>query len=601
MHIGLPVSDGMSTELEHLLGHTTPEPGASLWGQGASGTGISLPRQTVPGTGIPTLPTRILGFRRDSSPAIKRHVYSYPIINMTKAHRVAKLQFHKIKGRPTQSLGDLKHEVCRMFDVLPDMVNIIEEVGKNEEVLLKTIIVILPQYELEECYTLIVETFEIIDQVHPQMLCVRLPVIWKVSDAKKLLLEELEWKGLALCKNGHVLEDKLALREGDFPNLDKIQAIRQSTHDIRVRYQPRSDVTSVYSLDVYMNSSVKQVKQHFETHFHDDLQKQKDSENATLHFCFQDCLLEDGQCIGLVLRRNIKEEDLSLHFGSETSISVGLKYRKRRKTRHKLLIISKHISTACLRAEVSKHLGVDPKAVKLTFEDKLIDEHDNLGDVYGVKWENGCKIAAGIKKCKILQIKHPTKFEEVAFEMYMLEPVSVLKRKVADKWNLDLLQISLCCRGMLMENRQPLQHYPIKNNMEISLCLFEHRIFLDIVIRQEKKRLCLIVDDRCITTVDDLLRFCAHHFKYPRQCSRGVFKDRCLNLKSTLAQEGIGCGDTVIIAYFDQSNMLQGGLMHLFMVDETGYTILRLGAVNSGLLLHGMFAYTCMFLIASSF
>ncbi|XP_045205081.2 uncharacterized protein LOC123557592 [Mercenaria mercenaria] len=511
--------------------------------------------------------------------------YSYPVIDMRKAHRIGMPHFHKIRNKSTQK-NDLKFEVSQMFNVKSSKIYIIEEEGRKEEVLLKTIIVILPDNVGEECYPLIVEWYESMDHIHPQILCARMPVTWKVADVKKLLAEEFSWKGLILCRNGSVLEDSISLNSCNFRNLEKVQAMKQSCHRIEFIYQPRSDISCAYCLDVDMNWSVKQAKKQFETNFHAEIQKQKSNKESTIHFCFQDRLLEDKECVGLVLRKNIKDEKISIHFGSEDSISIDLKFRAGRKTRHKLLIVSKEISTAFLRAEVSKHLGVDPKAVKLTFEDKLIDEHDNLSQVYKTKWCSGCKIAAGVKKCKKLRIKHPTEWEEVPFEMFMLEPVSVLKSKIAKRWGLKLLQISLFCRGIRMDHHQPLQYYPIKNNMEISLHLFKYRIVLKVVILKGKKRISLIIDDSHVTTVDDLLRFCAHHFSYARQRSRGIFKDHCLDRKCTLAEEGIESGDTVIISYFDQPDLLQGSLIKIFMVRKDGHIVQRIGTVSSGLLLH---------------
>ena len=155
-----------------------------------------------------------------------------------------------------------------------------------------------------------------------------------------------------------------------------------------------------------MNSFILEVKKKFGDHFHDEIKKQKLSSESAIHFCFQDRLLEYKECIGLVLQKNIKEDKISNHFGSENSISIDLKFRMGRKTQHKLLIVSRKISTTALRAEVSKHLGVDPKAVKLTFNDKLLDEHDDLSKVYKEHWQSGCRIATGIKKHKTLRIRH---------------------------------------------------------------------------------------------------------------------------------------------------------------------------------------------------
>ncbi|XP_060563915.1 uncharacterized protein LOC132723254 [Ruditapes philippinarum] len=511
---------------------------------------------------------------------------SYPVIDMTKAHQIGRTRFYKIRVQSSSLINDLKFEVSQMFNVSISKVHIIEEEGQKEEVLLKIIIVILPDNVGEEYCPLLVEVFELTDQFHPEILCIRLPVRQTIKDIKKLLAEELRWKGLVLCQNGNVLEDNLQLRSCNFKLLARIQALKQSYHRIDFVYQPRSDVSCSYSLDLDMNSSLEQVKRQFAAQFHDEIQKLKGTEESTFHLCFQGRLLKDEECVGLVLRKNIKEEKITLHFGAQVSISIDLKFRVRRKTKHKLLIVSKKISTTSLRTEVSKHLGVDPKAVKLTFDDKLLDEHDDLSRVYKEHWQNGCRIAAGIKKHKTLRIKHPIECGEEPFEMYMLDPVSALKRKIAEQWGLKLLQISLFCRGIMMEYDQPLQYYPIKNNMEISLQLFQHRIILKVVILSGKKRISLIIDNSETTTGDDLLRFCAHHFQYARERSRGIFKDHCIDRTCSLADQGVKSGDTVIISYFDQPNLLQGNLINIFMVHENGHMVKRLGAVNSGLLLH---------------
>lgn len=515
--------------------------------------------------------------------------YSYPIIDMRKTHRLGSQQFHKLHVRSGQP-DELKAEVGKLFGAKTSEIHIIEEKGRKEEVLLKTVVVILPEIVRETCYNVIIELFQTTEDVHPHILCARLPVDWKVLDAKKLVMEDTGWKGLVLCRNHAVIEDDVSLKFCNFKNLEKIQAIKQSMSKIEFIYQPRSDVLSTYYMDVDMNCSVKQVKKQFETHFHDEIQKiqkQEINKEINIHFCFQNCLLDDKSCIGQILRKNIKDDKISLHFGPKDSIIIDLKFRVGRKTRHKLLIVAKDISTMFLREEVSKHLGVDPKAVKLTFEEKLIDEHDNLSQVYKEKWSCGCRIVAGVKKCKTLRIRHPTENEEIPFEMYILEPVWVLKQKIAEKWNLDLLQILLFCRGIPMENKKSLQYYPIKNNMEICLRLFENRIIIKVIVLKEKRRIKMIVDNCCTSTVDDLLRFCAHQFGYPRQCSRGIFKDKCLERQCTLEEEGIQSGDTVIIAYFDQPCLLQGSLINIFMADEKGHMVKRLGAVSSGLLLHG--------------
>lgn len=512
------------------------------------------------------------------------HVFSYPVIDMRKAHRLGSPQFLKFNVKSLQK-DELKLKVSSLFNAKLSQIYITEEEGRREEVLLKTVILILPETVGEKCYNLIIEIYESLEMSHSHILCARLPVDWKVSEARKLVLEELGWRGLVFCKNGNVLEDTLLLKSCGFENLEKIQALQQSNRKIELVYQPRSNVLSSYYLDVDMTRSVEHVKRQFETHFLDEIQKRKCIEQSTIHFCFRNRLLEDKQCIGLILRRNIKDEKISIYFGSKNSMVVDLKFRDGRKTRHKLLIVATEISTKSLREEVSKHLDVNPKAVKLIFEEKLIDEHENLAKVYKEKWCSGCRIVAGVKKCKTLRIRHPKENKEVPFEMYMLEPVAVLKQKIAERWGLDLLQILLFCRGFQMENRQPLLHYPIKNNMEITLQLLEHRIVIGIIVVDQKKKITLIVDNHCTTTVDDLLRFCAHHFSYPQQCSRCIFKDKCVQRKNTLAELGVKSGDKVIITYFEQA-LLQGSLINVFMVDERGHTVKRIGAVSSGLLLH---------------
>lgn len=511
---------------------------------------------------------------------------SYPVFDMRHGCRISNLQFRKINIFIGNSVDDLKTSVSKQFQASSSKIHVIEETGKTEGALMKTIIIILPENS-ECCYTLIIECYGNTEQVLPQMICCRLPVTMKLTEVKNLVAGHLKWKMLALCADRCILDEDCSLRNSMLTDFDRIQAVNQDIEKVEFYYQPRSDVISKYIKKINTCQSVKQVKDDIEAHFKDELAKQKSNECDVLHFCYKGQFLDDRLCIGLVLSANIHNEGISVYFAPEDSIYITLQYKSGRYQKQQLMIIAKQTSTADLRFEVSKYLNVDPKAVKLTFEKKFIDEHTNLHQIYGEKWTSGIVLVAGIKKRKTIRIRHPIHGDEKAFEMYMLEPVSVLKNKVAKEWNLNHLEISLYLRDIMMKEWQPLQFYPIKNNMEIVLQLYPRRIEVKVVVLKPKTKVKLIVNDKSLCTVEELLRFCAHKFRYARQRSRGIFKYRCLNRSLTLEQEGIQSDDTIVVAYFNQPMELQGSLINIFMVDLNGHTIKRIGTINSGILLHG--------------
>ncbi|KAL4230587.1 hypothetical protein ACF0H5_010965 [Mactra antiquata] len=511
---------------------------------------------------------------------------SYPVFDMRHVHRISVPTFQNIKVNPMSSTEDLKLSISRQFNTQMHNIHIIDEAGKKEGTLMKTIIIILPEGSVEACYTLLFECFGSPEQTYPQILCARLPVDLKVEDAGKLVADVLRWKSLALCSDKCVLDTEDRLNECSLKDFVYIQAVNHCLRKVKFCHQPKSDVFSYFLKGVNTCKSVKHIKDEIEKHFGDELAKHKHHTDDDLHFCFKGKLLNGKQCIGLILSENAHDEGIFLYFAPKESIIITLQYKMGKLQKQQFMIVAKQTSTADLRFEASKHMNVDPLAVKLTLEKKFIDEHDNLLQFYAEKWKNGIVLVAGIKKRKTIRIKHPITGDEKAFEMYMLQPVSMLKRKVAAEWNLTYLETTLYLRDIMMKNWQPLQFYPIKNNMEITLQLYPRRIAVKLVILQLKLRVKLIVNDISDFTVDELLRYCAHKFEYAREFSRGIYKDRCLDRNLTLEQEGIHNGDTIVIAYFDQPNKLQGCLINVFMVRSDGHTVKRIGAVNSSILLH---------------
>ncbi|WAQ99526.1 hypothetical protein MAR_023899 [Mya arenaria] len=508
----------------------------------------------------------------------------YPVIDMRNSRDFTRSKDHiQLKTNLSQTL--IKKAVCERYHVTENFVEIVEYETKVESSPRKTLIIIVPKSTAGFC-GLVLETYEDKDQRVPRIMCAHLPLGMVIHDLKRELKVFLNWKNLAICKDSKVLSDNSPLQEFQLEKLERLQVYQFDHQVIDFVYQSGQHCHYRYRVNVNLTKSVGQVKDRLRRQVGDELKKLQATDKMFLHFTVQEKLVEDDLCMGRVVERFGRDDHVGLHLSSENAISVTLKFNKPLKMKQRMLICKMVCSSAQLRGEIGKLVDHDQKSVKLTLNSKLMEECPDIGKKYGTEWQSGCTVSVGIKKHKTLRIKHPEDGRELVLKMYMLEPVSELKRKVSEAWNLNILNMSLICRGQRMLGSKLLMFYPIKNNMEIQLQLFPHRISFHVRIAFKKRWVKVVVDDSSVSTVDDLLRFCAHKYEYARKCSRAIFNGCCLHKNSSLQEENLKTNDQVVIVHFDQKIESNGELILIFMGREDGHTIMRCGSVVAGLLLH---------------
>lgn len=479
--------------------------------------------------------------------------HAVPIFDTRNSQMFTKAKFCTFENVDVDSEVVLKTAVCRKFDARPDSVHVVEKRMTKEGAKKRTHVVVFPIYSEKVCY-LMLETQESLNHDSLELIYGRFEESMTVEEIKTAIVKETRfWKGVALCVNNRVLRDNDTIRMCGLKNLDHIQVLQLGSQSLRFCHQPRLDIENNYSLEVDLKSSVKDVKQQFQEKFHSEIQKFRSNENQQVVFSVQDSLLlDDDLCLGIAVQHLQKADAVSLQFSVDDVISVNVKFKRPLKERPKVLAVSRSCSSKELREAISCRIPDcrNWKTVKMLLGDKLIDECSNLEQEYGDEWKDGCTVYAGIKKCKRLRIKHPEwPDEELVMEMYSLEKVKVLKRAVSEKWDIPEIQFTLCCQEQEMHGSAILQRYPIKNNIEITMKLFKKRIAIEIFVVFKKQRLNVFINDSSVTTVDDLLRYCALELQYDSMSSSSIFQNRCLDKWNTLEQEKICSGSKVRYLY----------------------------------------------------
>lgn len=457
----------------------------------------------------------------------------------------------------------IKLTICQGLEVKSTSVHVIENEMTHEAAKRRTVVFVLPEQDYEDVRYLLLETTESVEQkrflrsvnMHQymyyrdedprgqdssQLLCGRFRTEMTIQEMNQLINKELGWKSVTVCLNNRVLADEKTIRECGLQNTGQLQVLQLGWQSVKFHYQPRHDTSTVYTLEVDLKKSVGETKHLFEGRF---LAEITSDPSQCSYFQIHEQFLEDDSCMGVEIQKLLRDEEIKVQICAKNSIRVNVSFQKPLKQGNKSLIIKKNCSTIELREKIAKTLHESEcrgaNAVKALLNGKLINEHNDLQEAYPHSWTDGCMISCGIKKPKRLQIKHPQTGQEFKVDMSMLQTVGVLKKKVCKHFGIPELNASLFCQGQKMQSSHLLQYYPVKNNIEIQLELYQHRAAIRVIVVFEKEELLLKVNNVCETTVDDLLRFCAQKLQYNHICSRGLFENRCLNRHQTLLEEGV--------------------------------------------------------------
>ena len=453
---------------------------------------------------------------------------------------------------------DIKGSVCRLLGMgtRTSSVHVVQRLTTGMASRARTSAIVLPEQDCEDVRYLLLETTESVEQRGLNVVCGRFKTDLTICQMKQLIKKELYWKSVTVCMNNKVLPDDQTIRDLDLQNTALIQVLQLGSQTLKFHYQPSRDISTYYTMEVDMKKSVSEVKQEFETRFKKGIDADS---NTYCYFQKREINLDDDVCMAMATQNFPKEEEIKVYFCEKNAIKVSVTFQRPLKHGTKSLIIKRNCSTAELRAVIAKTLPEsdckNPFAIKVLLMSRLINEHDDLEVAYPHGWKDGCALSCGIKKPKCLQIKHPETGEELKFQIFMLQKVGCVKKYVCAKWQIPELSVSLYCQGIKMKSNELLLKYPVKNNIDIEIQLYPHRVAVQVVVVFQRKELFLKVDNSGITTVDDLLRYCAKKLNYRRICSRGLFQDRCLNKHRTLLDEGF-TGTTSKVCIFIGSNLL---------------------------------------------
>ncbi|KAH3830605.1 hypothetical protein DPMN_103850 [Dreissena polymorpha] len=478
----------------------------------------------------------------------------------------------------------LKVTLSKAYDTTVEKVIIEHLKMKIESSAVRTIAIILPENLPTIPYrNLLIEAYAD-DERSPRILC----GLWKsdatINEFRQRLMEFLGWKWIALCIDGRILCDSFSCEQSDSLAPTKIQAYQFGPLKVTLVYNSKRDSEHRFTYMLNGTKTVMEAKMEILAKNAGELEAIAESKGQTLHLCIRDNILEDDVCLGVALR-GLRDESVGVHFASEDAITVYLKLSKELRMKQSLLIVPRQCSTAYLREKIGKLSACQPKSIKLVFNEKLMDEHEDLSETYDINWKSGCIVNVGLKKQKTLKIKNPKSNKDLVVKMYMLESVDKLMENISEKWKFDRLTMCLYCRNIPMKCNSLLQHYPIKNNMQLELKLFPNRIAIQVRIIFKKQRLNLVIEDSTQTTVEDLLTYCAVKLQYSRKYSRAILQNKCLTAEAFLKDEGFCTGDRVLIVFFDDPLGGNNELMPVFLSDGHGHTVSRCGKVAGGVLL----------------
>ncbi|XP_052219611.1 uncharacterized protein LOC127836977 isoform X1 [Dreissena polymorpha] len=480
----------------------------------------------------------------------------------------------------------LKKCVCEQFSTTAEQVQIVHFDMKTEGSALKTTVVILPKIVQNMPFNkLLIETYTNEHRLS-RIICGLWKADIKVDEFKQMLMEFLGWKSIALCKDGRIIYNGVEDQLRENQDLTRVQAFQFGHMKVTLVYSINADIEYRFICTLNGAKSVLEAKEGILTKFSREFEAIDETKGQILHLCIRDQIIQDDICLGVAMQSITRSDDtpISLHFASQDAITVTI-VSNELKMRQTLLIVPRRCSTAYLRERIGKLAACDANSIKLVFNEKLIDELDDLSQTYGNNWKSGCTLNVGLKKQKTLKIKNPINNEEKAFKMYMLEPVQKLVERISAYWNLDVLTMCLFCRDVPMKCNSLLQHYAIKNNMQLELKLFPNRIAIQVRIVFKKRTLNLAVADSTVTAVEDLLTYCAVKMQYPRKCSRAILRNKCLKPEASLKDEGFSTNEKVSIVFFDEPLSGNSELIPVFEADIDGHTTPRYGKVVEGLLL----------------
>ena len=494
-------------------------------------------------------------------------------------------------------------EIAEKFSVKRDFVIFQHLNARTEETIDDPFVVILPPTRPPDTLVLILQCHYFNQFVNEKRYCLRTNLKLKVVEVKEIIKTELKWKGLELYINGMCVSDESKLEEFGLNDFSRIVVAKAVPKKVTFIYQPTADIVTRFSLNTYTSDPVKVVKKSFLDRFRESLMSEG-KQGYCLHLTCSNELLSDEKCFGLTSRFH-REDSYQIYLAPSEVIICDLKYQmeRQRSIEKKTIVINPHCSTAELREEVAKQMQVDPKAIKLESDSKQhIEEVQKVSDI--VSLYNGCTLFAGIKKKKTILVKHPDlESPEKIASLYLLEPVSTLRKLIAKKYNLNELYIVIKCQGTIMKDTLFLYNYPVKNKIVLDFHILEERMYITARITFRRAQMGLLIDDGEKTTVQDVLKFCAAKLKYRSSASRGIFGEKCLDNPISLSSCGIKTGYSIIIVYFSEDEQLNGGLQKIFMVDLDGKTVTRYGSVAGGLLLHGeswycsLYIYFCLYIL----
>ena len=424
------------------------------------------------------------------------------------------------------------------------------------------------------------------------VVCVQADNDMKVKQLKEIIQQEFGWQGSEMYRGlACVPENDKQLQELGLNDFDELKALETAPIKVSFLYKISTDIDLRLSVNLKTSDSVKEVKEKIKTVFNEGpLFGVRD--DSVIQIARKTEVLKDDHCFVLSQKAH-KSEQNRIHVTTKNAVHCVLSYPKRRQRRQfeskAIIFVDPDKPTSSIRKEAAKFVGAEDKAIKLITQIKEpLEENKKAGEANNNMLHDGCKLSVTISKRLPILVKHPSKSEpsKVA-ELFPLDEVTTAKRLAASHYGIDELRIVLKCNGAIMQDNDLLQKYSIKKSTVLHMQIFERRIKVIVRIVFMRRKLALIIDDPLITTVEDILDYCAAKLQYRRSMSRCLLGYTCLDSSLSLQAAAVCHCNILNIVYFHEQEALAKGLFKLFQADQFGNITAGYGSIVGGILLQG--------------
>ncbi|KAK3577864.1 hypothetical protein CHS0354_021832 [Potamilus streckersoni] len=304
-------------------------------------------------------------------------------------------------------------------------------------------------------------------------------------------------------------------------------------------------------------------------------------------------ILNDDQILNSILDSRLHSDHteltLRLHlvqprytwYKIDTVTAVGVKIVE-------VVCLNPQSTAAHLRNEVANICSCPSEALKLVTSGKTIPENKYLEEIPFL--QEGCTIKATVASkirvnVTVISVGEQSEKREqqLQVEVYRLDTVFKLKQTVITSL-VSPANIYTCVmkKKEILDESKFLKDYNIKNDTEVTACIFEQRIQVLLVILKTKKRIQVFIDKPQSTCVKDFLQYIqgsglvAIHYTQMRL----VYRDYCLPMDVRLSDVDVKHGSVLVVTV---AGAMNSGII-MMSPGEHGVTLRMIGRVIDGMI-----------------